>query len=215
MKSFQYLPLLLAALLFSGISNAQMNERGTLNIAAGMGFGFHGTIYQQTVSQLGVSFTEEESDGAVTVTVPIDVQFGLARPVSLGLYLEPGAYLDSNATRSNALVVAGVKPQFYLVQSEDFGWFLNARAGYTFLNIDDTDDNAQKVESKYSGPQFGLGTGVGAYFGRIVGVNIGLNWMRTSFDLQDLAIDNTSVDNFEAELETTGVELTAQLAFRF
>jgi hypothetical protein len=194
-----------------------MNEAGSFHIAAGVGFGFHGTIYQQTTSLLGASFSEEEEDGAVTITVPIDVQFGITKPLSLGLYVEPGAYLDSNATRTNALVIAGVKPQLYLVQSEDFGWFMNARAGYTFLNISDNDDSLQRIETRYSGPQFGLGTGIGAYFGRIVGLNVGLNWLRSSFDLQELTIDNTtqSLESFEAELETTGIELTAQLAFRF
>jgi len=195
-----------------------MNDKGTVNITAGVGLGIHGTIYQQTTSLLGIKTTEEEEDGAVTVTVPIDVQFGLFRPLSLGIYVEPGAYLDSNATRSNALLIAGVKPQLYLVQDGDFAWYLNGRAGMNFLNIDYQDEQLdERIEESYSGPHFGVGTGIGTYFGGAFGFNFGLIWMRSSFNLKDLTINNTTqnLEAFEAELETSGVELTAQLAFRF
>lgn len=217
MKSGFPLIALLAALSFIGSTSAQMNDVGTFNIAAGIGLGVHGTIYQNTITLGGFTVTDEEEDGAITVTVPIDVQFGIARPVSIGLYLEPGAYLDSNATRTNALFMAGIKPRFYLVQSGDVAWTMDARIGMNFLDINDTDDSLRKLKTKYTGPHFGIGTGVGAYFGGVVGVNVGLTWIRSSFDLKEYTIDEVpqDLDTFQAELETSGVELSIQLAFRF
>ena len=75
----------------------------------------------------GVNVNQTETDGAATVTVPIEFGVGLSKAISLGLYLEPGRYLDSSATESNGMVMLGLQPRFYLVNRDAFAWLASVQ----------------------------------------------------------------------------------------
>ena len=210
--------LALATLALPLVVSAQVNDKGTFHMALGISGGGHGTQYIQTLTIPGISLPirTEANDGAATFLVPIDVQYGLAKPVSLGLFVEPGSYLDSSATRSNSLVIYGFQPRAYIINPDRFTWMGSLQIGSASLKIDDNDQGVSELAT-YKGPFFGLSSGVGFYFGEHFGLQLHARYMSTAFTLKEFEQNGTSVDlsNFEAELNTTGFALQASLALRF
>jgi hypothetical protein len=209
--------LLLGLVLLSCLaSRAQYNQKGSFHVAVGVAIGGHRTEYVQTSTILGVPIRVENNDGAGTVLFPIDVQYGVAKPVSLGLFLEPGSYLDSNATRSNSLVLFGFQPRGYIINNDRFSWFGSLQIGSGTLRINDTEAGVAE-ESRYAGPFFGLGSGVGFLFGEHFGLQGHLRYMGSTLTLTDYSKGGSSIDlsAINAELSTTGFSLQASLTFRF
>ncbi len=208
--------LLLFATIFALSARAQVNDKGTFHAGVGLNLGVHATQYEQTLRVLGVAFTEKETDGAATVTVPLRFHYGFARIFSLGLFVEPGSYLDSSATRSNGLTLVGVEPRFYLVNNDRFAWMAGLQFGGAALRIDDTDDLGT-FDSRYAGSVFGLSTGLGMYFNDMFGLHLDLRYVATNMPLREFTRNGVGVDlnDFEANLRTSGVTLGAALMFKF
>jgi len=210
--------LLLIVLLAAVVPaiRAQFNRKGTFQLALGLSAGAHRTEYVSTSTVLGIPVRTQTNDGAATVLVPIEVQYGVARPLSLGLFVEPGSYLDSSATRSNGLVLFGFQPRGYLVNHDRFAWFASLQIGSGSLRIDDTDGGV-KEEATYIGPFFGLGSGVAFLFGDHFGLQGHLRYMGSSLQLKEYSRNGAGVDlsSLDAELTTTGIALQASLMFRF
>jgi hypothetical protein len=212
-----FLLLLLPQLLVG-----QVNRKGTWHLAIGASLGAHNTQYISTstvsVPILGGTYQvrTEENDGAATVLFPIDVQYGLARPVSVGLFVEPGAYLDSNNTRTNSLVLFGFQPRAYIINHDRFCWSASLQIGSGSLRINDTEGGVDN-EARYAGPLFGLGSGVGFYFGEHIGLRTDLRYLGSALRIKDYSENGQAVDlsAFEAELNTTGFTLQVALALRF
>jgi len=205
-----------ALIMFPLVALAQVNDKGTFHFALGVSAGGHGTQYLQKVRVAGIPFEVEDQDGAATVLFPIDVQYGIAKPVSLGLFVEPGSYLDSSATRSNSLVIFGFQPRAYIINRDRFTWMGSLQIGSAGLTIEDSELGISQV-AKYGGPFFGLSSGVGFHFGEHIGLQLHLRYMSTAFKLNDLEQNGASQDltNFEATLNTTGFALQASLAAKF
>lgn len=207
------LALLVCLTVVSDLS-AQMNDKGTFHAALGISLGGHATRYEQTINVLGVPVRSEEEDGAVTVTYPIQLGYGFARWFSLGVSIEPGSYLDSNATRANALMLICLEPRFYLVNKERFAWMASMQFGASNLRIDDQGANEQ---ARYSGAQLSLTSGVGFLFSEHVGLHLHLRYLTTRMPLVEFSANGTSLslEDFDAELKTQGIGLQASLAFNF
>lgn len=212
--------LSLAIVVLPFCAAAQINEKGTFHLGLGVSLGAHATQYIQntTINIFGVPITTrtEENDGATTVLFPIDIQYGIAKPVSLGLFVEPGSYLDSSNTRSNGLVLFGFQPRAYIINHDRFTWMASLQIGSAGLRIKDM-ENGQNTEALYKGPFFGLSSGVGFYFGEHIGLQLHARYMSNTFELKEYEQNGTSIDisAIEAELNTTGFALQASLAMRF
>jgi hypothetical protein len=178
--------------------------------------GVHSTEYVQTSTILGIPIKSTSNDGAGTVLFPIDVQYGVAKPVSLGLFLEPGSYLDSNATRSNSLVLFGFQPRAYIINHDRFCWMASLQIGSGKLTIDDTKNGVSET-ARYGGQFFGLSSGVGFYFGEHFGAQLHVRYMGSSLGLKEYEQNGASVDlsAIEADLSTTGIAFQTSLAFKF
>ncbi|MCB0769090.1 MAG: hypothetical protein KDC00_01645 [Flavobacteriales bacterium] len=207
--------LAFAASLVTTLLNAQYNDKGTVHLAVGPSFGIHSTRYEQRIVISGAEFPETTNDGAATITYPIQVGYGFSRLFSLGLLIEPGSYLDSNATRSNSLIIYGVEPRFHVVNKDRFAWMVGGQFGGSSLTIQEQGQNVS--EAKYSGSLFGLDTGVAFLFTEHFGLQIHLRYLATRMPLKDFSLSGSSIvlSNFEAELNTSGVALQTSLAFRF
>ncbi len=208
--------LFLAALVSSTAAHAQYNDKGTFHVAIGLAAGAHGTQYEQTIRILGIPFTDTQTDGAATVTVPIELDYGFAKVFSLGLYVEPGVYLDSNATESNNLLLAGMQPRFYLINGDRFALMASLQFGASRLNIERNEDGA-KTDARYGGGHFGLGAGAVFQFSDHVGLQLHLRYVGTSMTLRTYELNgqDVSLDDFDATLVTRGVAIQTSLAFRF
>lgn len=206
----------LLVLFITGPIVAQVNKAGTIHLGVGLAAGAHATEYRETVSILGVSFTNKSTDGAATVTLPLEFGIGLAKPVSLGIYVEPGSYLDSSATESNGLAMLGLQPRLYLVNGDRFAWLASLRFGGSALVIDRSEEGTATT-ARYRGGHLGIGTGIAAYFGDHIGLQVHLNYLANNFTLKEYDINgaNVPLDNFDAELLTRGIALQASLAFKF
>lgn len=195
---------------------SQVNDKGTFHVAIGASAGGHATEYIQTLTISGAPLRSVSNDGAATVLFPIDIQVGVAKPVSLGLFLEPGSYLDSNATRTNSLVLFGFQPRAYILNRERFCWMASLQIGSGTLNIDDT-ENGVSESARYAGQFFGLSSGVGFYFGEHVSLQLHLRYMGSTLLLKEYEENGNAVDlsAIEGKLTTTGGALQTSLAFRF
>lgn len=224
--------VLMAATVLSALAHAQYNEKGTVHLAVGATFGAHGTEYSwtstQTINFFGtqLTFTDSgtETDGAATVTVPIEMDFGITNRFSLGFYLEPGMYLDSNNTESNTLFMGGLQPRFYLINGERFALLAGAQFGMAGLKIDRTEETSvagltvvNESSASYAGGGFGLGAGAVFQFSDLIGLQLHLRYMATNMKLRDYTIngDDVDADNYEATLRTRGIGLQLSLGFRF
>ena len=208
----------LLAVLFLSLSLSawsQVNDKGVVHLAIGLAAGGHATEYEQTVTFLGIPNTTT-NDGAATWTVPVEVSYGLARVFSLGIYAEPGAYLDSSATESNAIIMLGIQPRFYLINQDRFAWMASLRLGATNLTIDRSEPGLE-TSSRYRGSHFGLSTGVAFQFSDLLGLHLHLHYLTNRMPLKEYELNGSSIDlaNIEAELRTQGVTLQASVAFRF
>ncbi len=214
--------LVIALLVLPAALVGQVNRKGAFQISLGTAIGAHHTQYISTqtvaIPILGGTYDvkQENDDGAATLLFPIEVQYGLAKPVSIGLFLEPGSYLDSNNTRSNSLVLFGVQPRGYIINHDRFCWFASLQIGSSTLKITDNDGGA-RTESTYSGPFFGLGSGVTFMLGEHFGLQGHLRYMGSALQLKEYASNGGSValSGFSAELNTTGMALQAGVAYRF
>lgn len=130
-------------------ASAQVNAKGTLQFGLGLSPGVHATHFSNEVTFGGLTQKEDHRDGAVTVTWPIEAQYGLADRFSLGLCLEPGSYLDSAGTHPNKLLLLSLSPRYYLVNKDRFALYLNADLGLSFLRIGDVVDGANRYNDRY------------------------------------------------------------------
>jgi hypothetical protein len=212
--------LFLPVLLFAFASSAQFNEAGRFHASIGGAAGFHATKYYQkfTFNFFGtpVNVDTTSTDGAATFTLPIELDFGVAKFMSLGLYLEPGSYLDSSATESNSLVVAGIQPRFYLLNKDRFALLASLQLGVAGLNIVRSEPGYTS-DARYLGFQWGLGTGMAVGFGDHLGMRFMLRYVGTSMPLRAIEENGRSIDldNFEARLTTGGVLLQLSFCVRF
>jgi hypothetical protein len=138
------------------------------------------------------------------------------QPLSLGLYLQPGSYLDSSATRSNSFFIGGLAPRFYAINNDRFNLWVGLEAGLATLVIKDSQTNAQgdedDVQYTFSGGHFRLATGINKYFGKTFGLQAALKYASYKLPLRDLEPD---VNFFDSRLKVSGVELYIGAVFKF
>lgn len=206
----------LFSLLTPSALHAQMNEKGTLHLSIGLAAAGHATEYEQRIRLLGTWFTDTNNDGSASVTVPIEVAYGFSRFLALGLYVEPGAYLDSSATESNGIVLVGLQPKFYLVNKDRFALMAGLQLGTTALRIERSEPPFNS-EAKYSGTHFGVTTGVGFGLGDVLSLQFHLRYLTTTLPLRTYEMNGSNVDlsGFEATLRTRGLGAQLSLGFRF
>lgn len=191
---------------------AQVNDKGTFHASIGIAAGGHATTYETTI----LGFVNTENDGAATVTYPIELGYGLGKRFSLGLYIEPGVYLDSSASESNGLVLIGIQPRFYIVNGNRFAWMASLQLGAAALRYD-VDELGSKTEAKYRGTNLGLSTGVGFYFTDNIGLNLQVRYVGTAMPLRSWSLNGVDFDPdlIDAKLSTRGAAVQASLAFKF
>ncbi len=208
--------LLTSLVLLSSSLFGQYNDKGAVHLAIGGAFGAYATEYDQTISFLGIPIRTTNDGGAVTTTVPIEFQYGFARVFSLGLYVEPGRYIDSVDTKENRIMLVGLHPRFYLVNKDRFAWMAGLQLGSTRLTIDDV-AGAGSPKSEFRGAHFGLSTGVGFLFSDLIGIQVHLRYLANTLPLTDYELNGNAValDLVDAELRARGVGLQASLNFRF
>lgn len=199
------------------LATAQVNDKGVFHIGLGWNGGVHATHFENSAQAFGVRVSNSDDDGAVTVSFPLDLRYGLSKAIALGVYIEPGTYLDSNATRSNGYFLAGISGRYYVINKERFAWDLGLDLGAGALRITGT-ENGTKVTDTYSGGHLRLATGVYFYFGNVFGVNLGLKYAAYNLKWKDrdpssagAALD--AVD-YAATLKTSGVQLQLGLQVR-
>ncbi|MEO8588344.1 MAG: hypothetical protein ABI432_03160 [Flavobacteriales bacterium] len=216
MRHAFYFCAILVTTVLSTSACAQYNTKGTVHVALGIAGGAHTTEYETTTHILGIAVTDTEEDGAATFTVPIEGSYAFANAFSLGLYFEPGSYLDSSATESNALMLLGIQPRFYLVNSEHFAWMASLQLGMSALRIDRSELGAES-SARYAGGNFGISTGVGFLFSDHFGIQVQARYMATNMPLKEYEVNGASIalDDFDAVLRTRGVAMQASATFKF
>lgn len=206
------LQLLLIILLLVPPALGQVNQKGDVHLSIGLAAGGHATRYETTF----LGFVQVNNDGAATSTIPIEVGYGLGGRFSLGLLIEPGLYLDSTETESNALRLFALQPRFYLVNGERFAWMASLQLGGTGLTYD-VDQPGNNSRAIYRGGFVGVSTGIGMYFTDNIGLNLHLRYMSTSMPLREWEVNGVELDPdlINARLSTSGIALQASLAFKF
>ncbi len=208
--------LIVAALFSAGAATAQYNQKGMVHLAIGGSIGAHSTELESRYTLFGVTVTDTETDGAATTSIPIQIGAALTNRFTLGVLLEPGRYVpDSTSDQNNSFINVAIEPRFYLLNGERVAWTVAAQLGGVGLHIvDDTPGN--KVDARYSGGAFGLGTGLMFGLGNHLGLGFELRYLATNLELRSMEVNDVSVTDFyAAKLRTAGVVAQLSLAFRF
>ncbi len=202
--------------MMPSVLRAQMNEKGTVHLSIGLAAAGHTTTYEQRIQFQGTWFTTTKDDGAASVTVPIEVAYGFSRLFALGLYVEPGSYLDSSATETNGIVLVGLQPKFYLVNKDRFALMTGLQLGTTTLRIERS-EVLFNSNAKYSGSHFGITTGVGFGLGDLLSLQFHLRYLATTLPLRTYELNGSDVDlsGFDATLSTRGLGAQLSLGLRF
>ncbi|MBZ0206383.1 MAG: outer membrane beta-barrel protein [Flavobacteriales bacterium] len=203
----------LAALALLSSASAQVNTKGALQFGIGLDLGVHATHFENELTFAGLTKKDSNRDGAVTVTVPIEAQLGLADRFSLGLYIEPGSYLDSAGTHPNKLFLAGLSPRYYAVNKDRFALYFHADLGFGTLKIGDVQNGAKRYDDRYAGGHFRLGLATQWYFGDAFGINLGLKYAATSFKWKDRDPSDPVLGTvgYSAKLKTSGIQFQVGL----
>ena len=210
--------LLTVACAAASWCSAQVNEPGTVQVGVGGELGFFAThfVSEMTVPFLGHK-TSSHDDGAVTTSLPIDLQVGVARRWSIGISLDPGRYVDSAGTQPNAFLVAGLQPRFYAVIGDHFALHLNAEVGYGVLKIRSNENTNGQFEDTYAGMHVRVGTEAQVYFGRVFGLHAGLKYALHGMEWKRRDPENDLLDllDYKARLRTSGLLVQLGLQVRF
>lgn len=216
MKSHRFAFLLATVPLLTPPALAQFHQKRSFHASLGAALGGHSTTSTFTFHVLGVDFSKTQNDGAATFTIPVQVGYGLSDAFSLGFFLEPGNYIDSNLTRTNGLFLYGIEPRFYAVNKERFAWMLGLQLGGTALRITDNGGGKTK-ESRYSGSVFGMGTALLFGLSDRIDLQLHFRYIATRMPLRSYSEDGKSVStkDFSGELRTSGVAAQLGAGFRF
>ena len=209
--------LAFSALPFAASTLAQSNEGGTFHLALGWSLGIHSTRFEQQITAFGVTQKDEETDAAVTRSFPLDLQVGIAKPMSIGIYVELGNYLDSSATRKNRFIVAGLAPRFYIINKDRFNWMAGPEVGLSALQIEDVEFNNKTFTDSYLGINVRVATGISFYFGDHFGIQTQVKYALHSMPWRDRDPENTAFDdlNYEATLSTSGIQFQIGATVKF
>ena len=209
--------LALLALPFATTALAQSNEGGTFHIGVGWSLGFHTTKFEQQYTVLGVVVKDSDTGAALTRSFPIDLQIGVAKPLSIGIYVEPGSYLDSSATRKNRFIIAGIAPRIYILNKDRFNWMAGPEVGVSALQIEDVEYFGKTYTDSYLGIHVRIATGVAFYFGDHFGIQTQVKYAIHSMPWRDRDPESTALDNadFEASLNTSGIQIQIGATVKF
>ena len=136
---------------------------------------------------------------------------------SIGLYVEPGSYVDSAGTHPNKLFLIGLSPRYYAVNKDRFALYFNADLGLSQLRISDVKNGINRFTDTYSGASLRFGTAFQFYFSQMIGLQLGLKYAANNFkwrgrDPRDPILD--AVD-YSATLKTSGVQFEIGLQAKF
>ena len=208
--SLYLLPTVLVAALSA---SAQYNQKGMVHLSIGGAIGVHATELEYTI----LGFKGTETDGAATTSVPIRVAAGLTNRFTLGFLFEPGRYLPDSAdadVQSNRFFHFAVEPKFYLLNGQRVAWTASAQVGAMGLRMQDNTPG-EKLDARWIGGAFGLGTGLNVGFGETVGVGLDVRYMSTNMELKEIEVNDVSISDFyDATLRTGGVVVELNLTVR-
>lgn len=209
----------LIVLLSLTLHTVQAQRPKEFQIRAGGGFGFYGTK-----SEFGTDNNrKEETGGAVTLYLPVDLRYEVTRHFNLGLDLKIGSYLydpDSADGKSNGYVVIGLGAEYNIKSEEDFRWYVGAGLNYSSLKLEETNQPntiVKKEEWAYTGGGIRFNTGVLIYIIGDLGLNFNLGFDSHSFKLKKYEQNGKEIDldNFDAKLKLNGIDGTIGLVYRF
>lgn len=213
----RYAVVLIAITSFVARTSAQSNKGGTVHIGLGFSLGLHATRYEEEWLETSQQRQRETTDGAITRTFPIDLQIGLAKPISLGIYGEFGRYLDSSDTRSNRVLLVGFAPRVYIINKDKFNWMIGPEIGISGLQIEDVEFANKKFTDSYAGLHVRLATGISFYFTKNLGLQFQTRYVYHNMQWRDRDPENTLFDtlDYEGVLTTSGIQLSLGVTVKF
>ncbi|MBL7963216.1 MAG: hypothetical protein JNM31_05140 [Flavobacteriales bacterium] len=188
---------------------AQSNSFGSLQFGLGASFGLYNTEFNESYPP--TNYARTNRDNAVAVSFPLEVHLGLVPFMSLGLYLQPGSYLDTSATRSNSMFIGGLSPRFYIVNGDRFNWFAGLEAGLANLVIKERPFAGGTYQYTFGGGHFRIASGFNLYFGKVVGMQMQMKYAVYNMPLWDL---EPNFSDYTARLKVDGLEAQLGLVFK-
>ena len=155
-----------SALVLSAVAAvAQVNAPGRFQIGLAGSVGGHATHFENSFHVGALQFGSKNDDGAATFSLPLDVQVGVSRRLSLGVCIEPGSYVDSAGTHPNQFLIISFSPRYYIVNGDRFALFGNLDLGAGVLRISEVHQGTNQYTDTYAGGHFRLGVQAQYYFG--------------------------------------------------
>lgn len=206
---------LVLGLLVDTAVNAQAHQKGDIYLSAGVSLGAYATTWEAELVVFNIPFKVTDSDGAASVTYPINFQYGITERFSLGAYIEPGQYLDSTDSETNSIVAFGISPRFHVVNGGKVNWFVNADLGATVLTWK-TSETGDLITKGYNAFHWRLGTGMNWFFSNSVGLFVSGTFGSHNFTLNrwEQGGQDQTPANYTEKLKAAGGQFNIGLALR-
>lgn len=208
------------SLLFNTLAQRE-NE---FQLRAGFGWGAFATTGEWSYTSGGITFTENDTDGAVAIHLPIELRYELHPRFNAGIDLKFGNYLyDPNDStvqdNSNHFESFGFGLEGTLVRHENFRLYLGLNVNTTSLTLTDHIDwfgDTVTETQLWRGGGFQANIGFLAFFSKPIGFNFNLGYDSHTFKLKTFTRDGQAQDltGWSGELKVRGVNGTLGLVVR-
>lgn len=224
--------IVLVIILLSGNAFGQAFQKGNWNVDAGVGIGAYGTTTTLSIPLpfLG-TVTSTANDGAVSVIVPVGVEYGISNKFGLGVHLgfsnyfledstevknfftgEKTGAMQENNTKSVKSVDFAIKFNLHLLNAEKNDLFVGLALGTSSITWDWKDIETETL--KGSGGYASLYIMDRIFFSDHIGMFFNLGYTTYNYtNVESSTSSNNAINSLKWNAK--GVNLGAGLALKF
>ncbi|MDZ4824246.1 MAG: outer membrane beta-barrel protein [Flavobacteriales bacterium] len=208
-------------LLVSVLSTMIAQRSNEFQARAGFGWAAFRTTSQWTYTLGNTTFSENDTDGAVAVHVPVELRYEFNPRINAGLDLKFGSYLydpdDSlSQYKSNKFSIIGLSGEFTAVSNENFRVYLGINLNTTSLTVKEELPFDITETQTWRGGGVQANVGFMAFFSKLIGVNFNVGYDSHTLKLKSYTLEGESQDlsAFTGTLKLQGVNGTIGLVLR-
>lgn len=215
MKKITLIFLFIAGTMFHAFA-----QKGEFQIRLGLGGSGNSTESEIKYHINGLTFSDTNKDGAVTVHMPLELRYHVSNRFNIGLDMKFGSYVydpDSAEGKSNHFNVLGIAAEYSIISMDHLRWYVGL--GFTGASLELQEENNDgllysRAVANYSGGGARLNTGLLVLIGNHFGVNFNLGFDNHNFKLQKYTLNGDVIDEIDGTLKTRGVDGTLGLVVR-
>jgi hypothetical protein len=209
--------------LLMSVSLYAQHDLGSLNIRIGANSTVGATFTNGTI--LGIS-AAEDTGGVVAVQLPVSLDFGLTKFLSIHAGFQTGSWLNEDPN-DNTIVIKKKKVssaligfKLYAINKENFNLYLAYDLGIGSFETEKENSGFFLVneKQKWSGTSNNINLGMNWYYGGGFGSYFQLGYAGYNFDIKEYSLNNQAnqvPNQVVADMVVKGVQLELGLCYKF